>query len=160
MTDQIQEINRKVCSHSLPSRFILILMYYLTTQILTWIVGKPNAQGKHRTMQQTQSYSPREQRIKEKGACIQQHFAKQRWLVQVMMFFFHLTLSRHPYMESHDILFFSIYQVYGQGLNEHPTDTAIKYSIVNKDDESVPVNLELSLPQNVESEKSGTPSLG
>jgi hypothetical protein len=50
--------------------------------------------------------------------------------------------------------------VYGKGVNEHPTDTAIKYSIVNVDDEHVPVNLELSQPHNLESEKSGTPSLG
>ncbi|CAL5006090.1 unnamed protein product [Urochloa decumbens] len=51
-------------------------------------------------------------------------------------------------------------KVHGQGVNEHPKDTAIKYSILNVDDENVPVNLELSQPQNVESEKSGTPSLG
>ncbi|RLM60670.1 MADS-box transcription factor 23-like [Panicum miliaceum] len=50
--------------------------------------------------------------------------------------------------------------VYGQGVNEHPTDTAVKHRIVNLEDEDVAVNLELSQPQNVESEKSGTPSLG
>jgi len=50
--------------------------------------------------------------------------------------------------------------VYGQGVNEHPTDTAIKHGIVDLEDEDVAVNLELSQPQNVDSEKSGTPTLG
>jgi MADS-box transcription factor len=50
--------------------------------------------------------------------------------------------------------------VYGQGVNEHPTDTAVKNRIVSLEDEDVAVILELSQPQNVESEKSGTPSLG
>jgi len=50
--------------------------------------------------------------------------------------------------------------VYGQGVNEHPTGTAIKHGIVDLEDEDVAVNLELSQPQNVDSEKSGTPTLG
>ncbi|OEL24288.1 MADS-box transcription factor 27 [Dichanthelium oligosanthes] len=36
-------------------------------------------------------------------------------------------------------------KVYG-GVTEHLTDTFIKYSVVNKEDENVPVNLELSQP--------------
>ncbi|RLN04621.1 MADS-box transcription factor 23-like [Panicum miliaceum] len=51
-------------------------------------------------------------------------------------------------------------KVSGQGVNEHLTDTATKHRIVNLEDEDVSVNLELSQRQNVESEKSGTPSLG
>jgi hypothetical protein len=50
--------------------------------------------------------------------------------------------------------------VYGQSVNENPTGTAIRYSILNKEDENVHVNLELSQLQNVEQEKSGTPTLG
>jgi hypothetical protein len=45
---------------------------------------------------------------------------------------------------------FSISQVYGQSVNENPTGTTIRYSILNKEDENVHVNLELSQPQNVE----------
>ncbi|KAL6596083.1 hypothetical protein ACP70R_047447 [Stipagrostis hirtigluma subsp. patula] len=51
-------------------------------------------------------------------------------------------------------------KVYGQEVHEHSTGTTIRYSILNTENENVPVNLELSQPQNVEMKKSGTPSLG
>ncbi|TVU05768.1 hypothetical protein EJB05_48951, partial [Eragrostis curvula] len=51
-------------------------------------------------------------------------------------------------------------KVYGQTVNENPTGTTVRYRILNKANENVQVNLELSQPQNVEREDSGTPSLG
>lgn len=74
--------------------------------------------------------------------------------------FFSISFYPEFHIWNHIISVLLICQVYGKGVNEHPTDTAIKYSIVNVDDEHVPVNLELSQPHNLESEKSGTPSLG
>jgi MADS-box transcription factor len=51
-------------------------------------------------------------------------------------------------------------KVYGQSVNENPTGTTVRYSILNTEDENVQVNLELSQPQNMEREQSGMPSLG
>ncbi|XP_062195280.1 MADS-box transcription factor 27-like [Phragmites australis] len=51
-------------------------------------------------------------------------------------------------------------KVYGPRVNEHPTGTTIRYSILTTENENVPVNLGLSQPHNVEKEKSGTPTLG
>lgn len=82
-------------------------MYFTWLHKFFWIVGESRTQGKHRTIQQTQPYSSREHRIKEKGACIQQHIAKQRWSLYKIWFFFHLILSTHQYMESHNIISFS-----------------------------------------------------
>ncbi|KAK3121768.1 hypothetical protein QOZ80_8BG0660690 [Eleusine coracana subsp. coracana] len=51
-------------------------------------------------------------------------------------------------------------KVYGQSVNENPTGTTVRYSILNPENENVQVNLELSQPQHVEREESGTPRLG
>ncbi|CAD6245120.1 unnamed protein product [Miscanthus lutarioriparius] len=47
-------------------------------------------------------------------------------------------------------------KVYGQGVNEHPTSTTVRDSILNTENEDVPINLELS----VQRDKSETPSIG
>ena len=46
--------------------------------------------------------------------------------------------------------------MYGQGVNEHPTSTTVRDSILNTENEDVPINLELS----VQRDKSETPSIG
>ena len=46
--------------------------------------------------------------------------------------------------------------MYGQGVNEHPTSTTVGDSILNTENEDVPINLELS----VQRDKSETPSIG
>ncbi|KAL6838301.1 hypothetical protein ACP4OV_031900 [Aristida adscensionis] len=51
-------------------------------------------------------------------------------------------------------------KVHGPRVNEHLTGTTTRYSIMARENENVPVNLELSQPNNVEKEMSGTPTLG
>lgn len=57
--------------------------------------------------------------------------------------------------ESQSIISF-IFQVYGQRVNEHPTSTTVRHSILNTENEDVPINLELS----VQRDRSETPSVG
>ncbi|KAG0523702.1 hypothetical protein BDA96_07G145500 [Sorghum bicolor] len=47
-------------------------------------------------------------------------------------------------------------KVYGQGVNEHPTSTTVRHSILNTENEDVPINLELSMQR----DRSETPSIG
>ncbi|PWZ54936.1 MADS-box transcription factor 27 [Zea mays] len=47
-------------------------------------------------------------------------------------------------------------KAYGQGVNEHPTSTTVRHSILNTENEDVRINLELS----VQGDKSETPSIG
>jgi len=56
-------------------------------------------------------------------------------------------------MESHNIISFSFLRCMDKELMSI-------HGIVDLEDEDVAVNLELSQPQNVDSEKSGTPTLG
>ncbi|GJN16155.1 hypothetical protein PR202_gb03113 [Eleusine coracana subsp. coracana] len=86
------------------------------------------------------------------------YFAKQRCNLNKSSFDFPFHKSRIRGSQSN--ISFSIYQVYGQSVNENPTGTTVRYSILNPENENVQVNLELSQPQHVEREESGTPRLG
>ncbi|KAL6596082.1 hypothetical protein ACP70R_047446 [Stipagrostis hirtigluma subsp. patula] len=51
-------------------------------------------------------------------------------------------------------------KLHGSRVNKHPTSATIQYRIMTTENDNVPVNLELSRPNNnAEKEKSGTPTL-